>query len=76
MYFLGIFINIFKIPIPIFLNKSMQILSSAALVFGILSIGFALVLNDFKSSLKDIFNSSFAKFILFSSFNFVFFVRF
>lgn len=62
---LGIFINIFKISIPIFLDKSMQILSSAALVFGILSIGFALVLNDFRSSLKDIFNSSFAKFILF-----------
>lgn len=62
---IGIFINIFKIPTPVFLNKSMQILSSAALVFGILSIGFALVLNDFRSSFKEIFNANLAKFIIF-----------
>lgn len=62
---LGIFINIFEISIPIFLNKSIQILSNAALPFGILSIGFSLVLNDFKSNFKEIFNASFSKFIIF-----------
>lgn len=62
---IGIFINVLEFQLPIFLDKSMKILSSAALVFGILSIGFALVLNDFKSSFKDITNSNIAKFLIF-----------
>lgn len=57
-------INFFAIPIHVSLGNLLEILSKAALPLGLLSIGYALVLKDLKSAKKDMFISSFAKFII------------
>ena len=57
-------INFFAIPIHVSLGNLLEILSKAALPLGLLSIGYALVLKDLRSAKKDMFISSFAKFII------------
>lgn len=74
--FIGTFINFFGISIPISFEKSLQVLGSAALPLGLLSIGYALVLGDLKSTKKDIFISSFAKFLVLPIFTYILAVLF
>lgn len=73
---IGISINYLKIPIPLVVDNSLKILSSTALALGLLSIGNALVLENFKQMLKDIFVSSFAKFLIFPLFTYIFILIF
>lgn len=73
---IGVSINYLKIPIPLVVDNSLKILSSTALALGLLSIGNALVLENFKQMLKDIFVSSFAKFLIFPLFTYIFILIF
>ena len=57
-------INFIGFEFPVIIQNTIQILGQAALPLGLLSIGFGLVLREIKSSKKDIFVSSFAKFLL------------
>ena len=65
-------INFFGISLPIALNNTLAILSKGALVLGLLSIGFALILKDINSFKYELFLSSFAKFIILPTFIFIF----
>lgn len=62
--FIGGSLNILNISLPISISNIFKILSEAALPLGLLSIGYALVLKDMKNVKKDLFISSFAKFII------------
>ena len=62
--FIGGSINILGIQLPIALNNTLAILSKGALVLGLLSIGFALVIKDISSFKYELFLSSLAKFII------------
>lgn len=73
---IGVSINYLKIPIPLVVDNSLKILSSTALALGLLSIGNALVLENFKQMLKDIFVSNFAKFLIFPLFTYIFILIF
>lgn len=57
-------ISFFKVPVPISIENLIKILSSAALPLGLLSVGYALVLKEIKSTKKDLFISSLAKFVV------------
>ena len=70
--FIGGSINFLSIPIPISIENLIQILSKAALPLGLLSIGYALVLEDIKSTKKDLVISSIAKFIILPLLIFIF----
>jgi malonate transporter and related proteins len=70
--FIGGSINFLSIPIPISIENLIQILSKAALPLGLLSIGYALVLEDIKSAKKDLFISSIAKFLILPTLIFIF----
>ncbi|MCT7447316.1 AEC family transporter [Aliarcobacter skirrowii] len=61
---MGSLINFSNINIPISIEKLLQILSSAALPLGLLSIGYTLVLKEIKSSKKDLTISTIAKFLI------------
>ncbi|CAM3990274.1 AEC family transporter [Arcobacter cloacae] len=62
--FIGGSLNILNISLPISISNIFKILSEAALPLGLLSIGYALVLKDMKNVKKDLFISSFAKFMI------------
>lgn len=62
--FIGGVINYFDVQLPLSVDNLFQILSKAALPLGLLSIGYALVLNEIKSAKKDLFVSCFVKFII------------
>lgn len=62
---LGGAINFLSIPVHISCENLLKILSSAALPLGLLSVGYALVLKEIKSTKKDLFVSSLAKFVIF-----------
>ena len=70
--FIGGSINFLSISIPISIENLIQILSKAALPLGLLSIGYALVLEDIKSAKKDLFISSIAKFLILPTLIFIF----
>jgi hypothetical protein len=70
--FIGGNINFFSIPIPVSIENLIQILSKAALPLGLLSIGYALVLKDIKSTKKDLIVSSIAKFLVLPILIFIF----
>jgi predicted permease len=57
-------INFLSIPMHVSIGNLLKILSSAALPLGLLSVGYALVLKEIKSTKKDLFVSSLAKFIV------------
>ncbi|RXJ83852.1 AEC family transporter [Arcobacter cloacae] len=69
--FIGGSLNILNISLPISISNIFKILSEAALPLGLLSIGYALVLKDMKNVKKDLFISSFAKFIILPIFIYV-----
>ena len=62
--FIGGSINFLSVDIPVILDKTLEILSQAALPLGLLSVGFGLVIKEIKSSKKEIFTSNVAKFII------------
>ncbi|MFW3373271.1 AEC family transporter [Aliarcobacter butzleri] len=61
---IGALINFSTLQIPISIENLLKILSSAALPMGLLSIGYALVLKEIKSTKKDLSVSSIAKFVV------------
>ena len=69
--FIGGSLNILNISLPISISNIFKILSEAALPLGLLSIGYALVLKDMKNVKKDLFISSFAKFMILPIFIYV-----
>lgn len=70
--FIGGSINFLDIKLPIALNNTLAILSKGALVLGLLSIGFALIIKDINSFKYELFLSSLAKFIILPIFIFIF----
>lgn len=70
--FVGGSINFFAIELPIALNNTLAILSKGALVLGLLSIGFALVIKDINSFKYELGLSSLAKFVVLPIFIFIF----
>ncbi len=62
--FIGGNINFLSFDIPVVIDKTLEILSQAALPLGLLSVGFGLVIKEIKSSKKEIFTSNVAKFII------------
>ncbi|MCG3659514.1 AEC family transporter [Aliarcobacter butzleri] len=61
---IGALINFSTLQIPISIENLLKILSSAALPMGLLSIGYALVLKEIKSTKKDLSVSCIAKFVV------------
>ena len=70
--FIGGAINFLDIKLPIALNNTLAILSKGALVLGLLSIGFALIIKDINSFKYELIISSLAKFIILPIFIFIF----
>lgn len=62
---IGGFINAMGYPLPLFLSKSLALLSSAALPIGLLSVGVGLELKYLKHAKKELFVSSVAKLLFF-----------
>ena len=62
--FIGGAINFLDIKLPIALNNTLAILSKGALVLGLLSIGFSLVIKDINSFKYELLLSSLAKFLI------------
>ena len=62
--FIGAFINITNIHIPLVLNNTLLIISSAALPLGLISVGVGLNLNNILNVKNEILISSLAKFII------------
>lgn len=58
-------INFIGIEIPIFIDKILEILSSAALPLGLLSVGFGLVLKETSHYYKELLSANIAKLFLF-----------
>lgn len=61
---IGALINFSTLQIPISIENLLKILSSAALPMGLLSIGYALVLKEIKSTKKDLSVSCISKFVV------------
>lgn len=62
--FIGGMINFLDINLPLIANKTLAILSSAALPLGLLSVGFGLVLKEIKTSKTELLFTNLAKFLL------------
>lgn len=62
--FIGTFIHFLNIQLPISLLNTFDIIGKTALPMGLLSIGFALVLKEMKTTKNEVFLSSLIKFIL------------
>lgn len=69
--FVGAFISYIDFNIPEVANKTLSIISSAALPLGLLSVGFGLVIKEIKSSKKELFLANFSKFLLMPLFMYI-----
>ena len=62
--FIGGVINYLGIDMPIIIENTLSIISSAALPLGLLSVGFGLVIKEIHSSKSEIFHANFSKLLI------------